>query len=261
MKKRFDKKVEAIDSKVDKYRIKFKDDNARKVKEDVFDEYTLKTLYKLSKLNIIQAMGGIVSRGKEANVFLADGADQTEIAVKIYRITTSSFNSMEEYIVGDPRFKNVGQKKHEIVFAWTKKEYRNLKRAHEAGVRVPVPITSNRNVLIMEYLGKDGVPYPLLKDIRLTDTEAATICDKLIDYINKLYTDARLVHADLSEYNIMVEPNSREPIIIDMGQSTTLEHPRANEFLLRDIRNITKFFTRFGIENDPDKLYNFIKSP
>ena len=257
MKKNIDKRIRSIDEEIDRWRIKFKDDNAFKVKEDVFDEYALKTLYTLSKREVLQAMGGIISRGKEANVFLADGKEN-EIAVKIYRITTSSFNSMEEYIIGDPRFKNIRHTKREIVFAWTRKEYRNLKRAYEAGVRVPYPIIAERNILVMEFLGKKGISYPLLKHTDIDRKQAENIFSRLIEYMHKLYQEASLIHADLSEYNIMIDTDNMSPIIIDMGQSTTPEHPRAKEFLIRDIENILKFFRRYGIDADPDDLYTSI---
>lgn len=258
MKKEVTRKVERIDTQVDEMRVRRKDSNALKVIENVFDDATLKTLYTISNKGIIKALGGSISTGKEANVFLAEGEDR-KLAVKIYRISSSTFNSMEEYILGDPRFRNVRHSKRDIIFAWTKKEHRNLERAIEAGVKVPVPIISERNVLVMEFMGEGERSYPQLKEAGVNRENARAFFDTISKYIELLYIKANLVHGDLSEYNILVDPDTEEPIFIDMGQSVTLEHPKAQEFLRRDIENIARYFKKYGIDADPEELYSTIR--
>ncbi|MDK2834830.1 MAG: kinase 1, partial [Methanolobus sp.] len=258
MKKEVTRKVERIDTQVDEMRVRRKDSNALKVIENVFDDATLKTLYTISNKGIIKALGGSISTGKEANVFLAEGEDR-KLAVKIYRISSSTFNSMEEYILGDPRFRNVRHSKRDIIFAWTKKEHRNLERAIEAGVKVPVPIISERNVLVMEFMGEGERSYPQLKEAGVNRENARAFFDTISKYIELLYIKANLVHGDLSEYNILVNPDTEEPIFIDMGQSVTLEHPKAQEFLRRDIENIARYFKKYGIDAEPEKLYSTIR--
>jgi RIO kinase 1 len=259
MKKEVTSKVKRIDTKVDKSRMKRKDTDTLKVKENVFDEPTLKTLYTLSNKGIIEAIGGSISTGKEANVFLAEDAEK-DIAVKIYRISSSTFNSMEDYILGDPRFRNVRHSKRDIIFAWTKKEQRNLVRAKEAGLRVPEPIVAERNILVMEFMGEEGIPYPQLKDYRMEKEAAKEAFNIIINYIDLLYNEANLVHGDLSEYNILIIPETEEPVFIDMGQSVTREHPRSIEFLRRDIENIARYFKKYSINEDPHELYTLIRN-
>jgi len=70
-----------------------------------------------------------------------------------------------------------------------------------------------------------------------------------------LYRDAQLVHGDLSEYNILVDPGSLTPVFIDMGQSVTLDHLNSDEFLCRDIDNMTRFFSKSGVDVDTKDLY------
>ncbi|MBP1910039.1 serine protein kinase RIO [Methanolobus bombayensis] len=259
MKKEVTSKIKRIDTEVDKLRIKRKDTDTLKVKENVFDEPTLKTLYTLSNKKIIEAIGGSISTGKEANIFLAED-EEKDIAVKIYRISSSNFNSMEEYILGDPRFRNVRHSKRDIIFAWTKKEQRNLVRAKDAGIHVPEPIVAERNILVMEFMGENGTPYPQLKGYRLGKENAEKVFNIIINYVDLLYNKANLVHGDLSEYNILMIPEKDEPVFIDMGQSVTREHPRSIDFLRRDIENIVRYFKKYKIIADPQEIYTSIRN-
>jgi len=216
---------------------------------------TLKTLYKLST-KYIKAMGGVVSTGKEANVFYADGIFEGKavpMAVKIYRIETSSFEKMDEYIFGDRRFDYRISPKEKI-FLWTEKEFRNLERAYESGVSVPKPYAYMKNVLLMEFIGENEVPAPTLVEIgkELAELDVEEIFAEIVENMKKLYQKAELVHADLSEYNIMFLD---KPVIIDMGQAVLADHPKAREFLMRDVRNVVRFFRKFGIKVEEEQIY------
>ena len=252
-----EKKIREIDERLERLLIKGKESDNYKVRDDVFDEATLKTLYKLSNKGVINAMGGSISTGKEANVFHAIGEDEEELAIKIYRIATSDFKAMQDYLAGDPRFGNVKNDKKSIVFAWTKKELRNLNRSHDVGIRVPKPITSDRNILIMEFIGNDGIAAPRLKDIKSQLEDVDEIFDTVVEYIVKLYNEAHLVHSDLSEFNILYDDG--RPVFIDMGQAVTLDHPKAEEFLERDIKNIVRFFGKLGVKSDELDLLEMVR--
>ncbi|MDQ1254393.1 MAG: kinase 1 [Euryarchaeota archaeon] len=254
-----ERKIRRIDSAKDRSRAKEKDSERLKVEENVFDASTLKLLYTIANKGIIKAMGGSISTGKEANVFYAEGQEK-ELAVKIYRITSSTFKAMDIYIMKDPRFTNIRNNKRDIIFAWTRKEFQNLKRAKSAGVRAPEPIFAEKNILIMEFMGEKGVPYPLLKDTPLENDEPKIVFDTIVEYMHLLYKEANLIHADLSEYNILIDANNVTPIFIDMGQSVTLEHPNAREFLYRDVHNILRFFSRYGIKDKPEELLTKIQA-
>lgn len=216
--------------------IRIKDADQLKVREDVFDEVTLLALYKLAHKKYITAIGGSISTGKEANVFLADGPEGP-VAIKIYRIRSANFNTMSDYIIGDRRFTNVKRSKKDLIFSWTRKEYSNLLRAHEAGIPVPVPIVWDRNILIMGFLGEGERPYPQIRNAEMEDP--AAVYETLIGYVRDLFEKADLIHADLSEFNILY---GDIPYLIDMGQSVTRDHPMAPQFLLRDVTNLNRFF-------------------
>ncbi|MCD1293822.1 serine/threonine protein kinase [Methanocella sp. CWC-04] len=244
------KKEKRIDQRIDDYRTKIKDSNDLKAYGEVFDTATLKSLYKFANKGVITAMGGVVSTGKEGNIFHAIGKDEKELAIKIYRISTTDFQKMEDYLLGDPRFSNIRHSRKDIIFAWTRKEMRNLERAIEAGIRVPVPIETDRNILIMEFIGHDGVAAPRLRDIGLDDPQR--IYEIVKGYMKKLYQDAKLVHSDLSEFNILLYDD--EPVIIDMGQSVLIDHPMSGDFLDRDIKNIVRYFKKLGVDCSEEEL-------
>jgi RIO kinase 1 len=238
---RIDRIEDGFDREIASLGVRIKDMNQLKVREDVFDEVTLLALYKLIHKKWITAIGGSISTGKEANVFFAQRGEEA-LAIKIYRIRTANFNTMNAYIIGDRRFSHIKHTRKDIVFTWTKKEFSNLKRASEAGVLVPEPLVWDRNILIMQFLGKDEVPYPQLRNVTLDDP--GKIYHEIISMVRRLYSRAGLVHADLSEYNILY--GGDRPYFIDMGQSVTLDHPGANAFLFRDLANINRFFSPYA---------------
>ncbi len=252
-----------IDSYLDKLKIKEKSIEDRKIYAEVLDLRTLKVLYKLSAKGYIKAMGGVVSTGKEANVFYADGRDEEgndiPLAVKIYRIETSEFYKMDEYLFGDKRFDMRKFSKKEIVYIWTEKEFRNLVRAKEGKVNVPKPVKYLKNVILMEFIGEDEIPAPTLAEIgsKLSEiVDVEELFEKIIENVKKLY-EVKLVHADLSEYNILLFDD--EPWLIDMGQSVLIDHPLSEKYLERDLKNILRFFSKFNIKRDLDKLKLIIK--
>ncbi len=235
------------------FRKRIKDADQLKVEASVFDEATLAAVYKLVQDGHIQAFGGPLSTGKEANVYEALGADGRDVAVKIYRISSSDFRHMRDYLEGDPRFSGIGSDKGKVVVAWVRKEFANLKRAAEAGVRVPDPIAVERNVLVMELVGQPDDRGRRLAEVSVENPETAF--EVVREYMRRLYA-VGLVHGDLSEYNLVVDEG--ELFVIDLGQAVTVHHPNADEFLERDCYNIASFFTRQGFEVAADELYEYV---
>ena len=234
---------------------RLKDADQFKVQEGAFDDATFAALYKLVQDGHLAAFGGPISTGKEANVYEASAPEGDDVAVKVYRINASNFQHMRDYLEGDPRFEGIRGDKKAIVLAWTRKEFANLARAHDAGVRVPTPIAVQRNVLVMELIGEATDPAPTLHDVTLENP--ATAYDVVREYMQRLF-GAGLVHGDLSEYNIVVHDG--ELTIIDVGQAVTVHHGNAAEFLRRDCENVAAFFSRQGVDADPDALYDHVTS-
>ncbi len=223
--------------KIDFKNIKVKDSDALKVAESVLDVETKTTLFNLRKRNIIDYMTGVISTGKEANVYHGYAPDGSELAIKIYRTSTNIFKGLQIYIIGDPRFARIKRDQRSFVYAWAKKEFKNLSRAYKAKVTIPEPITCVKDVVVMEFIGKKELPYPLMKDVKLRKPRKTYM--EVLDNLEKLYHDAGLVHADLSEYNMIYTP---KVYFIDISQAVLLDHSYAEIFLYRDIKNITRYF-------------------
>jgi len=251
------------DREFSEFRKRIKDADQFKVEASVFDDATFAALYKLVQDGYIDAFGGPISTGKEANVYSALGGtaaadvldleDNPEVAVKVYRINASDFRDMRGYLDGDPRFEGIGHDKKQIVQAWVRKEYANLERARKAGVRVPVPMAVERNVLVMELLGLDTGRAKRLSEVHVENPETAY--EVIREYMRRLY-DAGLVHGDLSEYNVIL--HGEELVVIDLGQAVTVHHPNSREFLERDCHNVAAFFRRQGLDVTDEELLAFV---
>lgn len=225
---------------------KIKDKDLFEVVEEVFDKSTVLAILELRKRKCLKTLKGVVSSGKEARVYWARAYDGSELAVKIYLTATAEFKkSIWRYIQGDPRYEWVlALPSHKLIAVWAKKEFSNLRRMFKAGVKVPEPVCFYRNVLVMRFIGENGVRAPLLKEFYeaggLDEELAIKVFKKLIYFVYKLYWDAKLVHGDLSEYNVMIFNN--EPYIIDVSQAVLIDHPNALHFLRRDVINLVRFF-------------------
>ncbi len=254
---RADEQHKKIISELDRRKQKRrKDDDEFKVVEGVIDPPTLKTLYKLLNRGTIRALHGVISTGKEANVYRGENTDGKPVAVKIYRVSTAETDFMLEYIIGDPRFKRVKRRSRSLIPQWATKEYKNLTRYYEAGIRVPKPLDLERNVLVMEFIGdtKRNLPAPLLKNVEIPSP--VRTFNEITRMIENGYTKAGLVHADLSEYNILW---LRRPVFIDVSQSVLIGHDYAEKYLFRDIQNMTTYFTKLGVDTeDPQVITEYI---
>lgn len=224
----------------------------KKVDEGIFDEKTMVYLSKFFNLGIIATLEYPIARGKEADVYIATPgkADSVKgmdyVIIKFFRIETSSFFKMENYIHGDPRFekKPLRKGKFGIIMEWCKKEFGNLELAKKAKVKAPTPLMFNGSILAMSFIGEKGAPAPQLKDCDLKDPEDTL--EQILASIRALYKIG-LVHADVSEYNVLMSGNT--PYMIDFGQAVVVQHPNAIEFLKRDVNNIISYFSkRYGVQ-------------
>ena len=253
-----DKKLESkIEKKlISKSKRKYSTDDGfkkGKVVNEVLDKPTVMTLYKMIKDHTIAYVNGSVSAGKESVLFWAVDEKKNDVALKIYLVTTSNFKKREPYILGDPRFSHLKKGTKNLVYLWAQKEFRNLSQCYESGIPVPKPISVINNVLAMEFIGENGIPASSL----LSSTINQNDYSQLISIITDLYKKAKLVHGDLSEYNIF--KTSKQLVVFDFGSAIDIRHPNAENFLKRDINNMNRFFNKRGISvEDSTKLFEAI---
>jgi RIO kinase 1 len=213
--------------------------------EEVFDQATRMVIYQFLNSGVLYEVHGVVNAGKEARVYWGKNKEGKDLAVKIYLTASAEFRKgMFKYIEGDYRFKGVKHDTRSLIFAWAQKEFRNLEQASRAKVRVPKPVAVRNNVLVMEFIGKNGANAPSLKEQEPSDPEK--VYEILLIYLERLYRKADLVHGDLSEYNIMMWKG--KPVIFDVAQAVPTSHPMAEFFLRRDIANVNRFFSRLGVK-------------
>ena len=217
----------------------------RRVFDQVFDQSTLMSVFKLMQQGHIDTIEWPIARGKEAHVFFAE-SQSGPVAVKIFHTSNAVFKGLIQYIEGDPRFGGLRRRHRELVNVWVQKEHRNLMRMRKNGVRVPESLMTRNNVLVMEYLGDENGPSPRLRDVTVDDPEK--LFKELLRQLRMIWQDAGLAHADFSDYNIMIHQG--EAWIIDAGQSVVQHHPKAKEFLVRDVTRLCQWAQKNGVEAD-----------
>jgi RIO kinase 1 len=222
------------------------DKNLWPLEEGVFDRTSLISLTKFMKKGVFKSIDYCIAEGKEANVYRGTTTEGGFVAIKMYRLRSPSFVHMQQYMEGDRRFANT-RNGVDLIHAWTQKEYKNLSIMHDLGCRVPDPIAFKVNILAMEFLGVDGVPYSQLSDVGSEDPNGDY--DLLLSDLNTM-REGGLVHADVSEYNILM--TDKGPYLIDCGQAVLVTHPRAEEFYKRDLANLWKYFSKYPDFDRPE---------
>ena len=212
--------------------------------DNVFDMPTLMTINELRSDGIIQYIQSSLAAGKESKVYLAVAPDGSLRITKIYLTVSAEFKKRMQYIAGDPRFSHLKPGSRSLITTWARREFKNMHTAHAVGVRVPLPIAVKKNVVVMEFVGdSEGNPVPAL-----INTEEITLNDyrQVIEQMTILYQKAKLVHADLSEYNIF--KTDLGIMLFDFGSAIDIQQPNSKQFLLRDVMNINRFFEKRGID-------------
>jgi len=189
----------------------------------------------LVKANILEAFGKPLGVGKEADVYDALTPKGKRIAVKFHRLGRTSFRQTR-------RTRQYVSKRRHISWLYqsrlaAEKEYEALKLVHSHGVAVPEPIAQNRHIVVMGMIeGAELVHY-----VEIPEPEK--VLDEILLNVRKCYLEAGVIHADLSEFNIILKSNWHI-LIIDWPQYVKGDHPNAERLLKRDVKNVMRFFKR-----------------
>lgn len=235
--------------------------DARATVEQVLDPRTMLVLSKMLKRGVFDEIHGCISTGKEANVYYATAPGGAERAVKVYKTSILVFKDRARYVEGEFRFRHGYCKGNprKMVAQWAEKEMRNLKRLAAAGICCPEVLELRQNVLVMGFIGQDGDAAPRLKDAEgVGPEEWLELYAECARVMRRIMQHCRLVHGDLSEYNMLYDRGRL--LIIDVSQSVESDHPQALDFLKRDCVNVNNFFGK-RMQRPPipvKRLFDFV---
>ncbi|EGT33672.1 hypothetical protein CAEBREN_24910 [Caenorhabditis brenneri] len=251
-------KLMAFSKSESKRQMRQNDKEEKATTDTSVDNDTRLLLYKWINQGVFDSVDGIIATGKESAVLHAAQHSATSYAIKVYKTTLSEFKNRSEYVKDDFRFKNP----RGVLKIWAEREFMNLTRMAKHGLPCPQPIKVRRNVLVMSFVGADGLAAPRLKNVEwefFTDEERRAVFEQVQTIMCRMYKECLLVHADLSEFNLLLTPDNKVHVI-DVSQAMDLSHPRSLQFLTRDIQNVIAFFTRLGVQNLPThvQLFNLI---
>jgi RIO kinase 1 len=198
-----------------------------------------------------------IKSGKEATVYCARAhPDRPEkyYALKLYRpLAHRGFRNDALYQEGrfghetrEVRAMRTKTRKGRIFqfYSWLAHEYAMLQILHKAGADVPRPVAAGAHGLLLEFIGEDSTPAPMLATVRLAPGEARHVFERLLGNIAILLA-RNLVHGDLSAYNVLYCQG--RPVIIDLPQAADARvNPNARMLLERDVVNLCRYFARQG---------------
>jgi RIO kinase 1 len=203
---------------------------------------------------VIDAVHARLMSGKEATVYVVERAGHLG-AAKVYRARDDrTFKKVASYVEGRNQTRNSRDRRAMtnktsygrglLEEGWQDMEFRALRAAFDAGVRVPEPFFLYENVLFMELVVDErGAPAARLADFPYSPEEATALHLEVFTQVKKLLATGR-VHGDLSAYNVLMAAGG--PTIIDLPQVVDVSgNNNARQILRRDLRNVTEHLARF----------------
>jgi RIO kinase 1 len=225
--------------------------------------------------DLIRDVLHVVKSGKEANVYCCAAEPITGLtyaAAKVYRPrmfrslrndAAYRLNRAQRDVDGRVMRTNTGHQQEAYrstrgramqVLTWIEYEYQTQQLLFDAGASVPRPLAQMGNAVLMDYVGDLGEPAPLLREVRLSATEAGPLFDQLL-YNIELFLAHHRVHGDLSEYNILYWDG--EVKIIDFAQAvdpSTGDDEGVYPLFQRDVERVCRHFANYGVKSDADAI-------
>jgi RIO kinase 2 len=214
----------------------------------IYAGYDCLAINTLVKAGVIESFGQSLGVGKEADVYDALSSEGKRIAVKFHRLGRISFRQT--------RRKRGYIREHSTWLFQShvaaEKEFQAMQLVYKNGVAVPEPISHNRHVIAMGMI--EGAELSKYKEI----PKPEKIVKEILRNVKKTYLKAHVIHADLSEYNIILRPDGHI-LIIDWPQYVMADHANAEDLLERDLKNILAFFSRrFNLKVDAELACNYV---
>jgi len=215
-----------------------------------FSGYDCLALNALVKGDILEAFGPSIGVGKESDVYHALSPSQEPVVVKLHRLGRTSFRQTR---------RTRGYVAHRRHISWlyqsrlaAEREFKALQMVFPRVDVVPKPLGQNRHIVVMglfpggQLAHCRGIPSP------------EDLMRQILESVREIYVDLRIIHADLSEYNILIDEDG-EFAIIDWPQYVTRDHPDSRRLIERDVETICRFFSRkFSVKVDLDRERAFL---
>ncbi|MHC1586159.1 MAG: serine/threonine-protein kinase RIO2 [Candidatus Hecatellaceae archaeon] len=206
-------------------------------------------LNSFTSAGLLEALGDALGVGKEADVYEALTPEGEQVAVKFHRLGRVSFRQTA-------RVRGYTAEKAQWLIrskAAARREYEALRKLHQVGVAVTRPRAHNRHAILMDKIV--GVPLAKLKEL----PEPRRVLQHIIENVALAYREAKIIHADLSEFNVLVSTGG-SILIIDWPQHVTVNHPNAEFLLKRDLENLLKFFwKKFRVKMSLEEVLRKVK--
>jgi RIO kinase 2 len=205
------------------------------------DTIAIKNLY---IKNVLKRLGEKIGEGKESVVYYGYNFNDDIIAIKFHRIGKSSYRKARI-------LRGYTERKSWITITLdnAKREFDALKCISDNSGEVPKPIATEYNAVVTEFI--EGT---LLNNYDLSDPDK--VLNSILGTLRIAYSYCgKMVHGDLSPYNILVD-NNENIYIIDWPQWKIDDQI----LLKRDLENILYYFyKKYNIKYDFNKIMEYIR--
>jgi len=194
------------------------------------------------------ALGKLIAKGKESDVYEVLSGRGDLYALKLFRLGRTSFRDVTRKRHASSKQLNTWL---DINYEAAHREFHALARLAEVTTNVPVAVATNRHTVLLKEL----------PGVRLTNrpelVDARKVLRLTMDTVRDAYMKAGMINGDLSEYNILTD--GATVWLIDWPQWVGKDHPNAKELMKRDIGAVAKFFERsYGLSADIDALVGYV---
>ena len=200
------------------------------------------------KKDLIFALGAIIAKGKESDVYEALTEEGTAYALKFYKIGRTSFTSVRK-----TRTLETAEFRNWITsnYGAARREYDSLRKLDGLSATFPKAVAYSRSsVLLQELSGVRLSQRPYLED-------PARCLRDILGSMRIAYMKASLINGDLSEYNVLTD--GARVWLIDWPQAVPVSHPNGDERLRHDVQAIALFFSRaYGVQTDQESAFDFV---
>jgi RIO kinase 2 len=194
------------------------------------------------------ALGKLIAKGKESDVYEVLSGRGDLYALKLFRLGRTSFRDVTRKRRAPPRQLNTWL---DVNYQAARREFNALERLADVTKNVPVAVATNRHTVLLKEL----------PGVRLTNrpelVEPRRVLREIMDTVREAYAKAGMINGDLSEYNILTD--GAAVWLIDWPQWVGKDHPNAKELMGRDVSAVAKFFERsYGLSADADALAGYV---